>query len=209
VSEEFFHVQRRYNGNIKKMYKACFSGFSWGALCVACAVVFIYFGILSASTHTFEPKYAACILIGGIGVVPLIMHLLNPNSQSEVHVSTILDKHETNPGDILAWSYYLNYLEPAAALLKFPNNKCILDQEQQIQLSLNTLILLISHNCQTTDNLEELDINIRKLGETSIGKHNFPVYRLTYNDVFVIKYMREPLETLHKMSHYAELKRCV
>ena len=150
VSEEFFHVQRRYNGNIKKMYKACFSGFSWGALCVACAVVFIYFGILSASTHTFEPKYAACILIGGIGVVPLIMHLLNPNSQSEVHVSTILDKHETNPGDILAWSYYLNYLEPA--LLKFPNNKCILDQGQQIQLSLNKLILLISHNCQTTNN---------------------------------------------------------
>jgi hypothetical protein len=71
------------------------------------------------------------------------------------------------------------------------------------------LILLISHNCVTTENLESQDNTIKKLGETCDGKFRFPVYEFTYDGIvrrYVIKYMMQPLQTLQKMSQYERIK---
>jgi hypothetical protein len=218
IAEERHHLQERYDGSRKKMIKACFSGILWGPVIALLGLAAIILVILIFVTGKpwFELSYLVYIF-SGIGVGPLVMHLLSLNTQSEVHISTILEEKQTNVANGLAWSYYFNYLE--IALPKFnekipkdPNNSCNvvqLKKGQHVDLSSNKLILLLSHDCTTADNLAELDDKIIKQGEISNGKYIFPVYELTYNYCkyrYVIKYVMQPLETLERMSQYGNIK---
>jgi hypothetical protein len=210
IAEERHHLHQRYDGSCKKMIKACFSGILWGPVMALLGSTFIILVILILATGKpwFELSYLVYIF-SGIGVGPLVMHLLSLNTQSEVHISTILEEKQIYVANGLAWSYYFNYLKEALPKLneKVPNNSCNtvkLKDGQQVQLNSNKLILLISHDCTTRDDLTELDNkNIKKKGEISNGKYIFPVYELTYNYCkyrYVIKYVQQPLETLEMMS---------
>jgi uncharacterized membrane protein len=213
VAEEFFHFESRYNRKKLKMVKACLSGISWPAVVLVIVLVIIICIIVPlANNATFELRHLTYIL-SGIGVGPLVMHLLSLNTQSEVHISTILEEKETYVANGLAWSCYFNYLENAVLKFKekFPNNSynSVQDNGEEVRLDSNKLILLISHDCSTTDNLAELDNKIIKQGEISNDKFIFPVYQLTYNNcayTYVIKYLMQPLQTLKKMSQYGRIK---
>ena len=211
ISEEYFHFKSRYNESIRNMLKACLSGISWSAVVVVGAIVGISLGIGWATKSTFEPRYLTYIL-SGIGVGPLVMHLLNLNTQSEVHISTILEEKETCIANGLAWSYYFNYLAKALPEFRkrFPDNSpTSVQQGTPTRLSLNKLILLISHDCYTVDNLANQDNHITKGTEIDVDIYKFPVYKLRYKGntyCFVIKYVRQPLETLKKMSQYERIK---
>ncbi|CAB4029300.1 stimulator of interferon genes [Paramuricea clavata] len=209
IAEERHHLQERYDGSRKKMIKACFSGILWGPVFVLLGLTFVIVVILIFTTGKpwLELSYLVYIF-SGIGVGPLIMHLLNLNTQSEVHISTILEEKQIYVANGLAWSYYFNYLDKALPKFneKLANNSCNTveyKKGQHVDLSSNKLILLISHDCTTRDNLTKLDNKIRKLGTFSNRKYKFPVYKLTYNDcnyVYAIQYVEQPLQTLKKMS---------
>ncbi|CAB4012118.1 Stimulator of interferon genes [Paramuricea clavata] len=203
IAEERHHLHQRYGGSRKKMIKACFSGILWGPVIALLGLAAIILVIL-----IFVTAESACM-------GPLVMHLLSLNTQSEVHISTILEEKETYVANGLAWSYYFNYLANAVPKFeeKVPNNSCNsvqLNDGQVVQLNSNKLILLISHDC-TTDDLAKLDDKISKRGTFSNGKYTFPVYCLTYNNnhdycTYVIKYVKQPLETLKNMSRYKIIK---
>ncbi len=211
IFEELFHFKSRYNKSTWNMLKACFSGISLGAVFGVALIVIISIAIALAKKSTFELRYLTYIL-SGIGVGPLVMHLLNLNTQSEVHISTILEEKETYIANGLAWSYYFNYLAKALPKFRerFPDDSSTsVQQGTQTRLSLNKLILLISHDCDTVDNLANQDNHITKETEIDDDIYKFPVYKFPYNGKtysFVIKYVRQPLETLQKMSQYERIK---
>ena len=213
VFEEAIHFNTRYKRNACKMLKACFSGIVWPAVLPLFGILILIITAILLSKKVKLELHVTYIL-SGIGVGPLVMHLLNMNTQSDDHVSTILEEKQTFVANGLAWSYYFNYLDNALPKFKekFPNTNAnipVQDQGQDVRLSSNKLILLISHDCVTTENLENHDNTIKKLGEIHHGKFRFPVYRLTYcckHNRHVIKDVMQPLHTLQKMSEKERIK---
>ncbi len=135
LSEEIFHFNKRYKRKFWKMVKACFGGIWWRAVLTPLGILILIIVVtLSLKKATFGFKHATYIL-SGIGVGPLVMHLLNFNSQSEVHISTILEEKET----YVAWSYYFNYLDHALPKFQevFPGGISVQDEEEKVRLNHN------------------------------------------------------------------------
>ena len=199
--EERHHRRERYDGNWKKMIKACFSGIVWGPVfaLLGCTLIIVIVLISLTDRPVFELSYLVYIF-SGIGVGPLIMHLLNLNTASEVYISTILEEKGVYVANGLAWSYYFNYLEQALPIFEETVNKT-----EHGNLSLNKLLLLVPHDCNMED-LSKLDNKIEKLYNLGNGEDpfNFPVYRLTINEretkQFAIQYVEAPLKALRDMS---------
>ena len=205
VNEERHHRNQRYDGSWKKMIKACFSGILWGpviALLGSTAVIVVIL-IYATNKPWFELSYLVYIF-SGIGIGPLIMHLLNLNSQSEVHISTILEEKGIYIG--LAWSYYFNNLKEALPEFKKATSGKFYHPYENIQLTSNKLLLLIPHDGYMKENLNELDTKIEKLFVTGNDQDpfRFPIYRLTDREnqkhYCAIQYIKEPLRTLTEMS---------
>ena len=204
VNEERYHLKQRYGGNWSKMIKACFSGILWGpviALLSSTAIIVVVL-IFLTNKPWFELNYLV-IIFSGIGVGPLIMHLLNLNTQSEVHISTVLEEKGMYIANGLAWYYYFNYLKQA--LPKFKETT-----HQDIELTSKKLLLLIPHDCYTEDDLSKLDTKVRKSFDAGQDPFRFPVYCLTDSQNkehhYAIQYIKEPLKTLREMSKLEEIK---
>ncbi|CAB4040327.1 stimulator of interferon genes -like, partial [Paramuricea clavata] len=95
IAEERHHLRERYGGSRVKMIKACFSGISWGPVIslISLTAVMVVIIIFLTGMPWFELRYLVYIF-SGVGVGPLIMQLLNLNTQSEVHISEILEEKE-------------------------------------------------------------------------------------------------------------------
>ncbi|XP_046847582.1 stimulator of interferon genes protein-like isoform X2 [Xenia sp. Carnegie-2017] len=122
IGEEYRHREQRYDGSWKKMFKACFSGIHWRPVFLLIMLAAITLSILiivreKAGKPGFEIQHLVYIL-SGVGVGPLVMQLLNLNTQSEIHISSILEENETNIANVLAWHYYFNYLEKLLRVYK-------------------------------------------------------------------------------------------
>ena len=211
INEERHHLYQRYRGNRKKMVKACFSGISWGpvfALLGSTAIILVILIVLTDKPW-FELEYVVYIF-SGIGVGPLIMHLLNLNTQSEVHVSAVLEEKGLYIPYGLAYSYYYNYLTEALPKFKEITSSRFHASHEHVRLASNKLLLLLPHDCYMTEDLNDLDNKIIKLFD--IGNDHdpfrFPVYRLESRQgihyQFAIQYVKEPLKTLLNMSNLQE-----
>ena len=209
LAEEYRHLGQRYDGSCIKMIKACFSGILWLPVFLLLLLTSIIHVIIILTTHRpwFKLSYLVYIF-SGIGVGPLIMRLLNLNTESKVYISTILEEKGTYVANGLAWSYYFNYLERALLKFKnamrsplpFPHGKNV-----EIQLSLDKLLLLVPLDCHTVDDLNQIDNQIERLvyPENSQSSFHLPVYRLKVNEgdkYFAIEYVKEPLKALRRMS---------
>ena len=221
VFEELCHFKSRYNRSVVKLFKACFSGISWLAVLVIVLLAVISLSVLARKT-SFKLGYLIYIL-GGIGVGPLVMHLLNLNAQSEVDVSRLVEERRLYPAYTIAWNYYFQHLKKALPIFNesFAESDIpVQDQgtgqgsvdettQPKVQLSLKKLILLISHDCKTKDNLNDLDNHIRKITVISNNGYDFPVYGLTSKGKehkYVVLYAKEALETLKEMSKHERIK---
>ena len=213
INAERHHLRQRYHGSWKEMIKACFSGIVWGpvvALLGSTAMIIVVL-IFVTGKPWFEVSYLVYIF-SGIGVGPLIMHLLNLNTQSEVHISMILEDKGMNVANGLAWSYYFNYLRQALPTFKKATGHPFPAPHEGIKLSLNKLLLLIPHDCNMTENLNELDNKIDKLFDIRNDHEpfSFSIYRLTVSEhrkkYFAIQYAKEPLEALREMSLLEKVK---
>ena len=196
IAEERHHLHQRYGGSRTKMIKACFSGIQRNVVIsflIANSLFFALF-VLLEKRPWFEVGYLVPVL-SGIGMGPLIIQLLRPNTHSEVHISTILEEKEMYPAYTLAWSYYFNCLKQALPEFRETINR------QQFPALYDKLLLLIPFNC-TMLNLEEVD---RKIERFDIENNRFPVYRLAVSEneqkYFAIQYVDEPLNILIEMSN--------
>ena len=211
VNEERHHRNQRYGGSWKKMIKACFSGIKWGPVIALLGLTAVIVVILIIKTNKpwFELSYLVYIF-SGIGVGPLIMHLLNLNSQSEVHISTVLEEKGIYIG--LAWSYYFNYLKQALPIFGEATSRKFRHPYENIKLTSNKLLLLIPHDGYMKENFNELDRKVEKLFDTGNDQDpfRFPVYRLTVREneeyYCAIQYIKEPLKTLREMSKLEEIE---
>ena len=162
VAEERHHLAERYDGSRVKMIKACFSGIFWGpVIClISLATVILVLIILLTNQPLFELRYLV-IFLTGIGVGPLIIQLLNLNTQSEVHISMITEEKEINVGNSFAWYYYYNQLR--STLQTF--HEAVRSEPNKMELSLDKLLLLMPLNCDMndTDNLIALDEKMEKV----------------------------------------------
>ncbi|XP_028407334.1 stimulator of interferon genes protein-like [Dendronephthya gigantea] len=211
INEERHHLHQRYHGSWKEMTRACFSGIIWGPVIVLLGSTAMITVVLTFVTG--EPWFKVSYIVyvsSGIGVGPLIMHLLNLNTQSEVHISTILEDKGMNIANGLAWSYYFSYLRQALPTFKKATSNHFSAPHEQIKLSLNKLLLLIPHDCNMTEDLNELDNHITKLSDLNHELFHFSIYRLSVNEreneYFAIQYAKEPLEALREMSVVEEAK---
>ena len=203
IAEERHHVNERYGGSWLNMFKACFRGISWGPVIIFKILAgIIVFAFLAFTDISVEVSTCLAYIVGGIGVSPLIIGMLNLNTQSEVHVSTIIEQKHTNIANGLAWYYYFTYLNKA--LPKFAELTSG-DTGISVELSENKLLLLLSHDCHTEDNLEKIDRNFRRVAEIKYDHESFtfPVYRLTVNEKeyrhYAVQFVKEPSETLANM----------
>ena len=220
VLEELCHFKSRYNRSAVKLFKACFSGISWSAVGVVILIAAV--SLILAMKTSFKFSYIIYIL-GGIGVGPLVVHLLNLNAQSEVDVSRLLEEQRKYPGYAIAWHYYFHYLKKALPVFDqifTESDNPVQDEgmnersseetaEVKVQLSFKKLILLISHDCKTKDNLEQLDKNITRIDIKRSSGYEFPVYSLLSDGKqhkFVVMYAKEALETLKEMSKSERIK---
>jgi hypothetical protein len=220
IFEELSQLRSRYNQSIVEMCKACFSGISWPAVLVIFLVGAI--SLVLARMTSFKLGDLVYIL-GGIGVGPLVMHLLNLNIQSEVDISRLLEERRLYPAYTIAWNYYFHYLKKALPIFNecfSESNIPVQDQgtgqgstdqsaQPKVQLRLKELIVIIPHNCKMKNNLEELDNHIRKITDIGNNGYNFPVYALTHNgkeDQYVVVFANEPLETIKEMSKCERIK---
>ena len=199
--EECRHRRERYDGSWKKMIKACFSGIVWGSVLalLGCTLIIVILLIFFTDRPWFELNYLVYIL-SGIGVGPLVMQLLNLNTESKVYISTVLEGKEMCVANGLAWSYYFNYLEQA-----LPYFEKIVNRPEHTNLSCKKLLLLVPHDCNMEE-LNKVDSQIEKLYKIGNDQDpfRFPVYRLTVNEQdnkqFAIQYVEAPLKALGDMS---------
>jgi hypothetical protein len=210
--EELFQLRKRYDGKRWKACKACFSGICWKAVGIVTGVLIFsaYFG-RKTPYETIDVIY----ILGGIGVGPLVIYLLNLNSTTEVHVSRVLEKVEMSPGYTLAWSYYFSYLKPElqkfhAAILKVQRNKKSLPKETK-KLSFNKLLLLLPPRTDLTsiDILTSYDDTIIKHppASTSENPYPFPIYHLSdslENKYLAMICVKQPVIVLRAMRHRAK-----
>ena len=163
VAEEIFHVKSRYDGKCCKMLKACFSGMAWKVILFgiifASILIFIYFVILKID---FKLDYLV-LVFSGIGFGPLVQRLLKLDTQSEVHISTILEEKGKLVANVLAWSYYLNDLKIVLPMIQHAiDNSC-----WKYLLSSEKLVILLPLDGKTDPkNLSKVDQ--RLLNEDSI-----------------------------------------
>lgn len=205
VVEEWYHLAERYDGSRVKMIKACFSGISWGPVIylISLTAVIIVLMILLTDIPWFELRYLV-ILFSGIGVSPLIMQLLNLNTQSKVHISMIVEKKEIHVANSFAWYYYYNQL--SSTLRKFHEAVMNRSEPNKMELSLDKLLLLMPLNCDMndTDDLVALDEKMEKVNNDFVQKaHRISVYRCTIDDdeyrYFAIHWIQDPLLALRQM----------
>ena len=190
---ERFQVRERYGGSCCEVKKAtCYSPKFWGKigllLLISCA---IYFPFIAKGTPAFELRYLVTIA-SGIGVGPLIVTLLNLNTESDVYISTLLEKRGLYVSDEIARVYYCKYLHDQ--LYKFNN---IVSTHEYRDLSLKKLLLLITLD-QIEDDLSKVDHEIVKLRDTEDDR--ISVYQLSVDEnrkkVYAISCAKKPLEIL-------------
>ena len=200
LAEELFHIRERYEGSSWKMIRACFSVINWGPVTL---FLFLTIGIFAVITLLlertwYELRYLVYIS-GGISVSPLIVRLLNLETESAVYLSAVLEETGMNVTNGLAWSYYFNYLEEA--LPKF--DKIVNNPRRRYPLSLKKLLLLITLDCHMKDDLTGFG-NIIKIGDIMNKPFHFPVYRLRVDGEetkdFAIQYVEAPLKALRDMN---------
>ena len=207
VIEELFHFGSRYNKQFCVLFKACFSGIGW----LAVVVVILMVGLSIVLGRKTSLKYADLIyVLGGIGVGPLVIRLLNLNANSEVDVSRILEEKQMYPGYTLAWSYYFNHLKPAVDRLNdgIDNQRnrpySSATRRDEVKLSLNKLLLLLppSRDLVDINKLTKLDKTIMILRyDDNKNPYPFPVYCFTQheNKCYAMKCVKEPIVALRKM----------
>ena len=208
VLEEIFHVKSRYGGNYWKMLKACFSGLAGKAIffgiIFAGIVIVIYFLVIKIQ---FKLDYLV-LVFSGIGFGPLVQRLLKLDTQSEVHISTILEEKGKLVANVLAWSYYFNDLK-----IVLPKIKHAIDSSRwKNRLSSTKLVILLPLDGQTDpESLPNVDQRLSK--EDSITCQKNPKLSVdvlsvkcdeTPNKYFLFNFA-SPVETLFFMSEYEKV----
>ena len=219
IVEELRQFKSRYNRNICRLFKQCFTGISWKAVIIV--GVLDAMGVAGLKQFSFELGDLLYVL-GGIGLSPLVSYLLNLNALTEVDHSRFLEEGGLYPAYTLAWDYtcYLEKFLPIFIQHFSNSNTPVQDQQgsnehlhrdaqPKIRLSSRKLILLFSHNYEKEVKLVDLDNHISKLTDVCEGGYKFPIYGLKYNGreyQYVIQFAKEPLETIQRMCDSEECK---
>jgi hypothetical protein len=184
--EELFQLNKsRNNKKISKLFKNVFSGIQWKPV----------FGVIMIDTVAcvLARKYSfgmedVVLILGGIGVIPLLSHFLELNAQS--------DRAYT-----LAFNYYITYL--VDALSKFKRSFPDADGDSK------KFILLFWADYKKEVQLKNLDSQITKITVKRVGRYEFPVYTLKYHEneyTHVILFAEGPLETLKRMCAQSDFR---
>ena len=208
IAEERHHVSERYGGSWFKMFKACFGEIPWRPVIIFKALAgVIVFAFIVFTDISIEVSTCFVYIVGGIGVGPFIRSMLNLNTQSQVQLATIIEQNHRNIANGLAWYYYFTYLNKALRIFTELTSG---NRRISRKLSENKLLLLLSHDCHTENNLENIDRNFKKIDELEsdhfLNSFTFPVYRLKVNEnqyrYYAVQFVKEPLQTLKNMCHY-------
>ena len=201
VAEEIFHVKSRYDGKCCKMLKACFSGMAWKVILLgiilASIIIFIYLVILKID---FKLDYLV-LVFSGIGFGPLVQRLLKLDTQSEVHISTILEEKGKLVANVLAWSYYLNDLK-----IVLPKIQHAIDNSRwKYLLSSEKLLILLPLDGKTDPkNLSKVDQRLLNEGSITCRKNQELSYVLSVRSNGTKKYFlftfAKALQTIFSMS---------
>ncbi|XP_046848983.1 stimulator of interferon genes protein-like [Xenia sp. Carnegie-2017] len=195
VAEEYKHKKQRYGGSWTKMIEACFGGVFSGLVfpLIILGVISIILTIAVRFDKSWvEIQYLVCIF-SGIGIGYLVMQLFNLNTQSEIHISTILEENQSFVSNGLAWHYYINHLKFTASLQKAASSLKNLNSDK--------LLLLIPVDCYTHHELKKIDNKIYPFGQKR-RKFSFGIYNLKAGNKkrkFAIQYVKAPLNTLREM----------
>ena len=213
VAEEILHVKSRYDGSRSKMLKACFSGLrGWVillAIIFAGGIVVLYVEKIKTE---FKLDYLV-LLFSGIGFGPLVQRFLNLDTQSEVHISTVLEEKGTTVANILAWSYYVRDLK-----IVLPKIQHAIERSRwKGRVSSSKLVILLPLDCLSDpDNLpcvdkrlsnegkinceERPELSVRVLGVQSGGTKKY--FFFTFASALQTIFSLSELEKFSALSHH-------
>ncbi|KAM4677118.1 stimulator of interferon genes protein [Discoglossus pictus] len=210
-SEEFRHINTRYNGNYLRALKASFNPKYVYFIIPVCIICY------TLRTKELSPQFPTTITVLLHFTCHLLCYLFGIQSPVPATIAEFMEKKQLNVAHGLAWSYYVGYLcfvlpslkqsiksfnEENHNLLKFPES-C-------------KLHILIPLSCRIYDDLKEADENITFVKELPpllkdragikgrVYKNN--VYRILdeeHRPYYCIAEYATPLASLHKMSDIA------
>lgn len=162
--EEMFHLRKRYNGSIKKAFKACFSHPNWTGYLIVAVICLWPWKTYKSSFYTLCFQHT----LVQICLVPLISYLLGLKKATPAELSEINEAATKNVADGLARSFYYGYLKLILPSLLETIN--LSDNEVdgyavRDHIVDHKLFIVMPKDCKCTTNFADVDPNIQFVTE--------------------------------------------
>ena len=214
VVEEFRQYRIRYNRNICKLVKDCFSAVPWKTLIFAAGVSVMMFLIIRKVTNTDiftldDLMYILSAVVFG----KVVTCLLSLDKTSNVGLSRLIEKLGLHPLQTLAWECFFHIERCMPMFMERFTSSDLSSQEQsdavenpdrdrhtKIQVHLKKIILLVCDSFEMRLTLHSRDNDISEVFSDNRCPE-LPIYCLRYNGKeykYVIICFKEPLETIKK-----------
>ena len=214
VFEELRQFKSRYNRNMCKVLKKCFSGkeikvISGVALLVGVPSIA---GRLVASSFSLDD---GMLIAGSFGVGRFFVWLLfDVKAFTGADRSRDREKSGQHPIEGVAWSFCVNHFSKVLPIFKTrftENTMPVQDQEQiesnaesEIPIHRKEMFIIFSHKYEEHTNLEDWDNHIKKVtSDETVPGYEFTVYSLKLGEKravrYVIQFAEGPLKILKEM----------
>ncbi|XP_031568835.1 stimulator of interferon genes protein-like [Actinia tenebrosa] len=160
-TEEYRHLDARYEGSFKKAGRALF-GFSNNALvCVLTCIAIIIAGVFCNENDwaSFNPDYVRVFFLNAV-FMPIFIYIVGLRDPSTVEYSQNNEKQNKNLADGLAWSFYFGYLKFVLPALKGQINE---SEKYRFEIDVQKLFIILPKNCQVFDKISNEDTDPQKL----------------------------------------------
>ena len=197
--DQHHHRELRYSKSTREKIETLLHGISPGPVAAVVFVTFIILGVISKVSNRSVFERISLSFLGGIGIGPLVMQLLQINTESKIYVSRILEDNQAHPAQTLTWSYYLTRLKHDLNTFRdvIKNNG-----QSRVQLHIKKLLLLIPINFYAND-IDELmayDETINKEEDASNRYTPFSIWKLKFRSgvgrLYAVHHIKELLDNL-------------
>ena len=165
VCEEFKHIDTRYEGKWKRIFKAAFT-IDYFKRSLAAAIIIIptciYFGYQLYERYEIlsRPDFVIFFFLNSL-VVDQLSHICGLRKLAPAETSDLIEKGNKNVAYGLAWGYYFNYLKLVLPVLKEQIAK---SEQFRDQIREKKLFILVPQTCYIPANISEGNDGIKWAG---------------------------------------------
>lgn len=163
-TEEYRHLDARYEGSLKKAFLALF-GFKNNSMVCLLACITLFIAVVFCYVNdwkSFNSDYARVFALNAV-FIPISVYLVGLRDPSTVEYSQNNENENKNLADGLAWSFYFGYLKFVLPALKGQINET---EKFRFKIDVQKLFIVIPKNCQVFEKISHEDTDPHKLIKT-------------------------------------------